>query len=126
MEVKIKQEENDVTNEQDVKMDIIAFNEINWRGVSEKLKYLRKHNLNLRRYSCFYSRNNSKCDATNCLNCSYEMDEISQSELADVLGVNVSQLQNWESNRTIPPLEFLLYYSKICKIPLEDLLVFKK
>ncbi len=104
-------------------MEIIAVPKIDWESVSLKLYELRVHNLNLRRYVCFYTRNHGDCHSLNCLDCKKNMDRaISQSELGEALGWGLSSIQNWETGRSKPSIEVLIYYAQICQISLEEIL----
>ena len=102
---------------------------IDWKNTAKNLQQLRRSNFELRRYVCRKLRVRDKeCDGTECDNCIYEMDNaISQKELAEVFGVTESTVANWENGRAIPNLDFLLFYSDICKIELlGGVVIFKK
>ncbi len=93
------------------------------------LQHLRGDNLDLRRYVC--REKNLKmgkrgCDGEDCEKClAYDMESsISQAELAEVMGVPTSQIANWENGKSLPDLEFLIFYCRLCHIDkIEDLLV---
>lgn len=97
---------------------------IDWSNTAKNLKLLRQDNLNLRRYVCsqlYYGERNCVSD---CNDCKFDMDHsISQAELAKVFNVSEGSVVNWESERSKPSLEDLLFYSQICKIDLFDVLV---
>lgn len=100
---------------------------IDWKKTAQNLKLLRNDNLNLRKYVC----RALKFDAANCSGeceaCRFDMDSnISQSELAEVFSVSAGVVANWETGRTIPSLEELLFYAEICKIRLSDVVIFKE
>ena len=98
---------------------------IDWKKTGQNLKLLRNDNLNLRRYVCFVLKGaKQECDL-NCYECKFDMDpSISQKELSQVFNVSESMVANWESCRSIPSLEDLIFYSKICKLDLMDVIVF--
>ena len=99
-----------------------------------QLQVLRLDNENLRRYVCSalnYDKN--ECDGS-CEDCDprytrrgHGMDlSISQRELAQVFGVCTSVVANWESGRSLPPIEDLMLYGEICKVDwIRDILGFE-
>lgn len=99
---------------------------INWVKTGKNLKLLRCDNLNLRKYICKEIKTEKEvCDGKSCENCRFDMDHsISQAELGKVFGVTESIVANWETGRTIPQIEDMLFYSEICRIPLEEILIF--
>ena len=102
-------------------------NYVDWQKTAQNLKLLRNDNINLRKYSChtlYYDKANCSGD---CHSCKFDMDtSISQTELAEVFGVSPSVIANWETGRTTPSLEDLIFYSKICEIALSSVIVFKE
>lgn len=118
-------------------MEHIDFVIIDWDATRERLKQLRLYNLNLHRYVCHelrITKDEVKCNGKNCENCvvddrknNFTNKEISQPELAEVMGVTANQIANWESKRSIPNLENLFFYCRLCKIEkIEDLIVFER
>lgn len=118
-------------------MEHIDYVEIDYDATATRLKQLRLYNMNLHRYVCFELRtldDELKCDGENCENCvvddrknSFINSQISQEELARVFHVNVSQVANWETGRSFPSLENLIFYCRICKIKsVEELVVMKQ
>lgn len=90
------------------------------------LKNLRCNNLDLRRYACrFHRTRDDICEGTNCDNCTFEMDvSISQAELSELFNVSDNVIANWESGKTIPSYEDLLFYSALCNLPLDKIVIF--
>lgn len=101
---------------------------IDWNKTGKNLKLLRCDNILLRKYVCRALRTASNdCDGVDCDNCRFDMDNsISQAELAKVFNVSENMVANWENNRSTPSLEDLIFYSQICGISLEDIIVFRK
>ena len=100
---------------------------IDWSKTAKNLKLLRQDNLNLRRYVCSQLNYGERNCTGDCGKCKYDMDHsISQAELSKVFNVSESSVVNWESERSKPSLEDLIFYSQICKIDLFDVLVTKK
>ncbi|MBO5866924.1 MAG: helix-turn-helix transcriptional regulator [Clostridia bacterium] len=103
---------------------------INWEKTGKMLRLLRCDNINLRRNVCkelsMQLKKGHICKATNCDNCILELDnQISQAELAEVMGVSDSVITNWENGRSIPTLEDLLLYADLCKMDLQQILIFE-
>ena len=100
---------------------------VDWGKTSKNLRLLRNDNLNLRRYVCFALRTKrEECEGRNCETCRFDMDNsISQAELAQVFNVSESMVANWETGRSIPSVDDLLFYATICRLPLGDILVFQ-
>ena len=105
-------------------------NYIDWAKTAQNLKLLRNDNLNLRKFCCqalYYNKANCAGD---CAACKFDMDAsiglVSQNELADVFGVSPGVVANWETGRTTPDIEDLIFYSKICDLGLSDVIVFKE
>ena len=100
---------------------------VDWGKTSKNLRLLRNDNLNLRRYVCFVLRTKrEECDGKSCDTCRFDMDNsISQAELAQVFSVSESMVANWETGRSIPSVDDLIFYAEICKLPLDDILVFQ-
>lgn len=109
----------------DIKVSEIKKQYIDWEKTSKRLRMLRLDNRNLRRYVCFMLKSEEKnCNAEDCATCTYDMDcSISQRELATVFNVSESVIVNWESGKTNPPLEELMFYAQICGITLDDIIV---
>lgn len=99
---------------------------VDWQKTAKNLKLLRNDNIELRRYVCFVLRTKrNDCEGKTCDTCRFDMDNcISQSELAEVFNVSESMVANWENARSQPSIEDLLFYAQICKLTLDDLLVF--
>ena len=117
-------------------MNIINKIVIDWDKTKDNLLDLRLNNINLRKYVCYYNKlnkddinlrekytcfNNYLCD--DCKNIDLK---ISRQELAFSLGVSDDIIYNIETGKTIPDLEELILYSKISKVPLEDIIVIKE
>ena len=100
---------------------------VDWSRTSKNLKLLRNDNLDLRRYVCFELKTKrSECEGKNCDTCRFDMDHsISQAELAEVFSVSESMVANWETGRSEPSIDDLLFYAKICNLTLDDILVFQ-
>lgn len=107
-------------------MQKIEYRAVNWKATGRNLQNLRLNNYNLRKYVCWCLKNGDNCDG-NCDGCRLEMDNhISQSELARVFYLDSeSRIVNWEKGRARPTISDLLYYAEICRIPLEQVLVFE-
>ena len=109
-------------------MELIERVRIDWKNTAKNLKLLRLTNTNLRRYVCFALNREKEfdgCGGKDCMTCKYEMDSsISQSELAQVFGVKESQIANWETGKSHPMLEYLIFYCRLCQIELNELIVF--
>ncbi len=93
------------------------------------MKLLRIDNITLRRNACrelsLRQTEGHDCDASNCANCRFEMDStISQTELGLLMSASTDMVANWESGRTIPALEDLLFYCEIADVDLSDIIVF--
>lgn len=100
---------------------------VDWSKTALNLKLLRNDNLHLRRYVCRELKYNDANCTGECENCKFDMDKsISQSELAQVFGVSSFIIANWETGRTFPSLEDLLFYCEISCTPLSEVVVFKK
>lgn len=108
---------------------------IDYEYVGRKLCDLRQSNSNLLKYIC-YSLNEerlndmAKWDASaavcthglHCSGCTRPVErEVSQSELARVLGVSKTMVSNWESGRTSVDLCYLLAYCELCGVTLEEI-----
>lgn len=107
-------------------MDSIKRRNINWLKTAKNLKILREYNDNLRKYVCFSLKFNDGDCSGNCDNCRFEMDHhISQSELAQVFNVTTSCVVNWENGKSKPGLEDLLFYSQLCNISLNEVVVYE-
>lgn len=87
------------------------------------LEYLRNKNVNLQKRVCAILRKRSdECDATECENCKYDMDNhISRRELGDVLGVSDSTVANWEDGRSRISIECLFAYEELTGIDVHKL-----
>ena len=108
-------------------MQKIEYRAVNWKATGRNLQNLRLNNYNLRKYVCSQlNSGKSNCDG-DCENCNLDMDNhISQGELARVFYLdNESRVVNWEKGRARPTVSDLLYYADICRIPLEQVLVFE-
>lgn len=110
-------------------MKHIDFVRVDRKKTGRFLQHLRNDNLDLRRYVC-REKNLKKgaqgCDGEDCEKCqTYNMEaSISQAELAEVMGVPTSQIANWENGKSMPDLEFLIFYCRLCNLPkIEDLIV---
>ncbi len=101
---------------------------VDWKKTSKNLALLRQYNENLRKYVCFQLKGKiENCSRRDCENCRFEMDErISQKELAQVFGVSDSVIVNWESGRTNPDIDDLLFYCQICKMNIFDILILEE
>lgn len=113
-------------------MEHIDFVEVDRLATGEKLQRLRKYNIHLHRYVCHELHPYQKkqiCDGTDCEQCEaadFEEEDINQPDLARVMSVAASQIANWESGRSIPSIENLIFYCRMCKIDkIEDLIVLK-
>lgn len=112
-------------------MERIKFKKIDWQETGYRLRQLRLQNENLRKYVCFCLQDetlSNPCMSKNCDRCSGRAilnQEISRRELSQVLFASESTVNNWEDNRSNPPLEILLAYCDICGLKLEDILVFE-
>lgn len=106
-------------------MQQIKLKYIDWDRTATNLKLLRNDNINLRRYVCSsLNLDKGECDGR-CETCKYDMDNsISQKELARVFNVSDSMIINWENGKSRPALEYLIFYSEICRISLYDVIVF--
>ena len=100
---------------------------VDWNKTSKNLRLLRNDNLNLRRYVCFVLRTKrEECEGRNCETCRFDMDNsISQSELAQVFNVSESIVANWETGRSLPSVDDLLFYAEICKISFDEVIVYQ-
>ncbi len=101
---------------------------IDWQKTSKNLKLLRCDNLSLRREICKYLRSkDGECDGDHCPCCRLDMETaISQAELADFFKVSESVVANWETARSEPSVEDLLFYADLCGLKVEDIVVFRK
>ncbi len=113
-------------------MEHIDFVEVDRRATGERLQRLRKYNIHLHRYVCHELHPYKKhwnCDGTDCEECEaddFEEEDINQSDLARVMNVGTSQIANWENGKSVPSIENLIFYCRICKIEkIEDLIVLK-
>lgn len=106
-------------------MERIERKTIDWEKTGFKLQALRNDNLNLRKYCCYQLYYNIANCSGKCDDCIYEMDQkISRLELAKVLNVTDNIISNWESGRSRPEIEDLMFYAEMCKIDLFDILTF--
>lgn len=92
------------------------------------LEYLRRRNINLQKRVCAILRKQTgECDATECNNCRYEMDNhISRRELGEVLGVSESTIANWEDGRSRISIECLFAYEELTGIDVHDIVEMKE
>ena len=109
---------------------------IDYDQLGRRLCDLRQSDQRMLRYVCFCRYQEMKEDPAKwdaapehctrdgaCEDCLRPVErEVSQSELARVLGVTKTMVGNWEQGRTSPDLEYLLMYSRISGIDLEKLL----
>ena len=106
-------------------METIKRQTVDWTKTGKNLQLLRNDNVNLRRCAC--RANNLKkenCDG-DCETCKYDMDSnISRKELAVLFGVSDNVIYSWETGRTPIGLEDLLFYCKIARVKLEEIVVF--
>ena len=117
-------------------MEIIKPIIIDWDKTKDSLAYLRTNDKNLIKYVCYYNKvniddinlreKNTCFNNYDCNNCNNVDKAISRSELAKAMGVTDDVIYNWETGKTIPDIEDLLLYSKICNKKLEDILVYKE
>lgn len=99
---------------------------IDWDKTAQNLKLLRGDNLQLRKFVCKALRFEEAECSGECESCKFDMDNsISQTELAEVFGVSAGVIANWETGRTYPDLNDLLFYAYICNIPLSKVVVLK-
>ncbi len=108
-------------------MEQIERKYVDWDKTAKNLKLLRQDNIALRRYVCRAIRmDNAECDGADCAKCKYDMDSsISRAELAKVFSVTESIVFNWESGKTIPTLDDLMFYAQVCGLDLFDVVVFQ-
>lgn len=108
-------------------MKKIEYRAVNWKATGRNLQNLRLNNYNLRKYVCWQLKSGSSDCIGDCDKCKLDMDNhISQGELARVFYLdNESRIVNWEKGRARPTISDLLYYAEICRIPLEQVLVFE-
>lgn len=107
-------------------MQKIERRRIDWSRTGIRLKALRDHNPTLQRYACFHNHRSEANCSGDCETCEFDIDRnVSRAELARVFSTTESVIANWESGRTSPELEDLLYYAALCGITLEDILVFE-
>lgn len=110
-------------------MEVINRRLIDWESTGKNLALLRLDNINLRRYVCFYNNTvlSDKCDSKCCEECTYDMDHsISRLELANVFNVSDSVIFNWENNKTIPSMDDILFYSDMCKLDIDSIVIYEK
>ena len=106
-------------------MENIKIRYIDRDKTATNLKLLRNDNINLRRYVCAQLNIDKGNCGGNCETCKFDMDNsISQKELAAVFKISDSMIINWENGKSRPALEYLIFYSDICKIGLYDVIVF--
>ena len=107
-------------------MNSIKRKYIDWKKTGTRLRNLRNHNLELRRFVCkSLNYNKGECSGE-CKACEYEMDNaISRVELATVFNTSESVIFNWENGKTPISIEDLLYYCQICGVEPFDVLVFE-
>lgn len=102
---------------------------IDWKETGNNIKKLRNNSIELRRYICcnLLPLRSDKFDCQEkCETCVRELDpSISRRELALVFGISESLVENWEYGITPIRIEDLLYFAKICKVQLFDILVVK-
>ena len=98
---------------------------IDWKKTGKRLKALRDHDVDLRRYTCwFLQRKKGECTG-DCTACEYEMDQnISRAELAAVFLTSENVIANWESGKTPVPYEDLLFYCRLTGESIHDIVVF--
>ena len=99
---------------------------IDWKKTGIRLRNLRDHNPELQRYACWVNHAEDGRCLGDCQGCDLEMDRnVSRAELAAVFHTTESVIANWESGRTSPELEDLFFYAALCRLTLEDILVFE-
>lgn len=98
---------------------------IDWQNTAKNLKLLRNDNINLRKFVCKTLSEKVRGCLGECETCKFDMDHsISQYELSKAFKVSESMIVNWENGKSKPPLEYLLFYSDVCGISLNDVIVF--
>ena len=107
-------------------MELLERRYIDWKRTGKKLLSLRNHNPHLRRYTCWLLQFGKGECGGDCETCEFEMDSrISRAELAEVFRTSESVIFNWENGVTPVSLEDLLYYCRLCRVELADLLVYE-
>lgn len=99
---------------------------VDWTTTGRKLCDLRLHDYKFRKAVCSILRNDGAC-CRDCSTCDkLSMDHhVTQDELAKVMNVSSSVVHNWESGRSEPHLEYLLWYSELAGCNIYDLLIFE-
>ena len=106
-------------------MKLMSRPRIDWKKTGIRLKNLRDRSQALRRYACFVNHYRDGNCTGSCTACEFDIDaNISRAELAVVFQTTENVIANWESGKTPPSPEDLLYYCKLCDVELEELLVF--
>lgn len=115
------------------KMSIPAIPTIDAERTAKRLRYLRRNNINLKKYVCRYSRlykevvrrhNNDPCpNCYNCENCDKFYDYISPSSLARCFDMETRFITDVESGKNVT-IQKVLLYSYISQVPLSEILIF--
>ena len=106
-------------------MKLMSRPRIDWKKTGIRLKNLRDRSQALRRYACFVNRYRDGACTGDCVTCEFDIDaNISRAELAAVFMTTENVIANWESGKTPPSPEDLLYYCRLCELTLDDILVF--
>lgn len=107
-------------------MKEVKINRIDYEALGRALQDLRERNDDLRKYVCWRLQADAEDDLSvnfqctnelNCENCRFPANRsISRKELSLALGDGVSEnmVTSWEMNRSVPDVEYLLAYCKIC------------
>ena len=119
-----------------------VYRKVDWNKTKFNLANLRlgdsEYSLNLRRFVCRFIREpnednphadfNKQCPfGLKCENCATKEPLISCRELGLVFGHSDENIvSNWENGRTIPDIEDILFYSIMSKMPIDQILEFKK
>lgn len=97
---------------------------VDWGKTAHMLKFLRERNEKLRKNVCKILNSKSCANGGVCENCEYDMDlNISQKELATVLGYSTNSIINFENGRSRPDVDALLAYSELCELNIMDVIV---
>lgn len=105
-------------------MKAIERNFVDWKKTGRKLQMLREDNLELRRRVCSALKHDKDNCSGHCDTCDFEMDNhISRKELSQVFDVSENVIFNWENGKTVVDYDDLLFYAKLAKVELSDIVV---
>ena len=109
-------------------MEIVKILSVDYEKMGDKIADLRRDNMALRRYVCFYKQQydggdgeGEICTCDKCDSCADPLESlVSQEELGRVLGESKYVVASWETGRTSPDVQHLIAICAICKLDMGE------